>query len=112
MKKITWKNIKRGYKTLGWTALKQQWQFLKNQSKLWSPLANITGLTSNFAQAKSYEKGMMTRMINKEGSVVSDAAELSSSVVSRGVWISDPNANSFSGDFQLPTRKRLSEMAE
>lgn len=54
----------------------------------------------------------MTRMINKEGSVVSDAAELSSSVVCRGVWISDPNANSFSGDLQLPTRKRLSEMAE
>lgn len=103
---ITWKNIKTGFKTLGWQAIKNQWNFLRNQAKLWSTTANVSGITNNFAQAKSFEKSILTRMMRKEGSVES-SAELSSSVVCRGVWFSDPTANSFSGNLHLTFKQEV-----
>ena len=81
-----WKNVKQGFKTLGWEYIKQQLWMAKNQGKLFSRTVNMADVFKPVANARQDEGTIIARIVNSKNKSVIDRANLSSSWLLYGTW--------------------------
>lgn len=83
----TWKNIKGGFKTLGWNYIRQQLWHAKNQSQLFNVLGKVASPSLKTRNAQGSEQAILRKMVTSPNHQVTDTAMLSSSWCYSGTWV-------------------------